>query len=73
MAIFHVCFKKIKMNIVLIIVLIYIIIGLIFAVFFVSKGATKIDDSAKNINWKLKLMLLPASIAFWPILLKKML
>lgn len=75
MDIFHVFFKKTKMGIeiVLIIVLIYIIIGFGFSIFFITTGAAKIDEGAKDMNWSLKLMLIPGSISLWPFLLKKIL
>lgn len=61
------------LNVVLWLAAIYLLIGLVFAIYFVWRGAAQIDESAQNISWVLRLMLLPASIAFWIILLPKVL
>lgn len=58
-------------NIVFIILGFYLLAGLIFAVAFLNKGAAKIDESAKGIAWKTKLLLFPASVALWIVLLRK--
>ena len=58
-------------NIVFIILGLYLLIGLVFAVAFLNKGAAKVDESAKGISWKTKLLLFPASVALWAILLPK--
>jgi len=50
---------------------IYFLIGLLFSLWFVIRGAAKLDENAVEANWKLKLLWLPAAIALWPILLKK--
>ena len=52
---------------------IYLLIGLVFAIWFVNRGAAKIDQGVKEANWKLRLLLLPGSAALWPILLRKVL
>jgi hypothetical protein len=58
-------------SIILALVAIYLVIGLVFAIAFVRKGAEKIDDGAKGISWLTRLLLIPASMAFWVFLLKK--
>lgn len=58
-------------SIIFALVAIYLIIGLVFAIVFVRKGAEKIDDGAKDISWLTRLLLIPASMVFWVILLKK--
>ncbi len=50
---------------------IYVAIGFVFALVFIFTGIDKIDDGAKDISWGLRLLLLPGSIAFWPVLLRK--
>jgi hypothetical protein len=50
---------------------IYLLIGVMFAVAFLAKGAAAIDESAKGISWQSKLLLFPASVALWAILLPK--
>jgi len=62
------------MNIVTIILLIaavYLVTGLIFGIAFISKGVTKIDEAARGSGWGFRLIILPGSIIFWPVLLKK--
>ncbi len=60
-------------SVILSILAIYLIIGLVFAIVFVTRGAEKIDEGAKGISWMTKLLLIPASMAFWVVLLKKQL
>ncbi|MCB0517778.1 MAG: hypothetical protein R2830_08065 [Saprospiraceae bacterium] len=50
---------------------IYFLIGFLFSLWFVQKGAAKMDKLATNANWKLKLLWLPGAAALWPFLLKK--
>ena len=50
---------------------VYMSIGLVFALFFVNKGLSAIDHDAQNSGLWLKLILFPASAAFWMILLIK--
>lgn len=49
----------------------YLFIGLVFAIWFVFRGASKIDAGLRNANWKLRLLLLPGSMALWPVLIRK--
>lgn len=46
----------------------YAAIGLLFAIFFVLRGAAKIDPSAREGTWGFRLLILPGSAAFWPLL-----
>ena len=50
---------------------IYLIIGFVFAIFFVWKGAAKMDHNVVDTSIWFRLLIFPGSIAFWPILLKK--
>ena len=59
------------LNTVLMIIAIYLFCGLVFAIPFVIKGAGKIDEGAHDATWGFRLIILPASIVFWPFLLKK--
>lgn len=52
-------------------ILIYLICGLIFALAFVMKGAEKIDEDAHASTIGFKIIIIPATMVFWPILLKK--
>jgi hypothetical protein len=58
-------------TIILIIVAIYLLAGLVFAIPFVLKGVIKIDESAHGTKWGFRLIILPGTIVFWPVLLKK--
>jgi len=49
----------------------YFLVGFLFGLWFVSKGAPKIDESAEEASWKLRLLWLPGAIALWPILIRK--
>lgn len=49
----------------------YLLAGVFFAAFFVWRGAGKIDEAARGISWKMRLLLLPGSVALWPVLWRK--
>lgn len=49
----------------------YLFVGGVFAVLFLWRGAAVIDESAKGISWKTRLLLFPGCAALWPILLQK--
>ena len=51
----------------------YLMIGLLFGFLFVFKGVQKVDDGMKEVKWILRLMILPASMALWPFMLRKFL
>ena len=57
--------------IILIIVAIYLFAGLVFAIPFVIKGVTQIDEGAIGSKWGFRLIIIPGTIVFWPVLLKK--
>ena len=59
------------LNMVLMIIAVYLICGLAFAIPFVLKGAGKIDEGTHGATWGFRVIILPASIVFWPLLLKK--
>ena len=49
----------------------YLLIGLVFAVYFVSKGITRLDATAKGSPFMFRLLIFPGSVALWlPLLLK---
>ncbi len=50
---------------------IYLLCGLIFALVFVLKGAYKIDEGAKDSTIGFKIIIIPGSMVFWPLLLNK--
>ena len=59
------------LNTILIIIATYLCCGLVFAIPFVIKGADKIDEGVHGATWGFRLIIIPATIVFWPTLLKK--
>ena len=59
------------LNTTLIIVAIYLACGFVFAIPFVIKGSQRIDEGAHGSTWGFKIIIIPATIIFWPLLLKK--
>lgn len=51
------------------IILVYFGIGVLFAIYFFSKGAAKIDPLISESKWTVRLLLVPGAIGLWPILL----
>lgn len=49
----------------------YTAIGLAFAIAFVSVGVTRIDAEARGTGLGFRLLILPGSVAFWPLLLRR--
>lgn len=49
----------------------YLLVGVFFAAFFVWRGAGQLDEAARGISWKMRLLLFPGSVALWPFLWKK--
>jgi len=49
----------------------YAACGLIFAIAFALFGAKKIDPHAANGSWGFRLLIIPGSMALWPLLLKR--
>ena len=50
---------------------IYLGLGLVFAIPFAFLGAKKIDPSAAHGTWGFKLLIIPGSAIFWPLLLRR--
>ena len=57
--------------IILLIVALYLAAGLVFAVPFVIRGVTRIDESAVGSKWGFRLIIIPGTVVFWPLLLRK--
>lgn len=49
----------------------YLALGAVFGVYFVGWGAARIDPDAHGMSLALKVLLWPASVALWPMLLVK--
>jgi len=58
-------------NFILLIAGLYLAAGFVFAIPFVIKGVTKIDEGAIGSKWGFRLIIIPGTIVFWPLLLKK--
>lgn len=50
---------------------IYTLIGVLFAIPFIIRGVREVDEAAEESSWKFRLMILPGTVAFWPVLLRK--
>jgi len=58
-------------GIIILIVEIYLLCGFLFAVPFVVKGIKVVDEGAAGTKWSFRLIIVPGSIIFWPVLLNK--
>ena len=52
---------------------IYCVVGLLFAPFFVTVGAWRVDPAVQQSKWGFRLMIVPGVIALWPLLLLRLL
>lgn len=46
----------------------YFSVGLVFGIWFVFRGADKLDTNMHGSSWQTRLLLLPASAGLWPVL-----
>jgi hypothetical protein len=53
------------------VILIYLFCGLVFSLAFVTRGAAKIDEGAKDSTPGFKIIIIPGTMVFWPFLLNK--
>ena len=60
-------------NIVLTILGIYFLLGLFFGLYFLFKGATKIDPLMQGTKKNVRFLVLPGIIATWPLFIGKLL
>lgn len=51
---------------------VYFIIGIAIAIWFIFYKITRVDAAAKGTSFWFKLLLLPASVLLWPIILYKL-
>lgn len=49
----------------------YVVIGLLFAVPFLTRGVGGVDPHAERSGVAVRLILLPGTLAFWPLLLNR--
>ena len=61
----------IVISIILIVVAVYLVAGFVFSIPFVIRGVTQIDEGAVGTKWGFRLIIIPGSMVFWPLLLKK--
>jgi hypothetical protein len=50
---------------------IYLVLGFLFAILFIVKGVTKVDEGAHGSSIGFRLIIIPGVMAFWPLLLQK--
>jgi hypothetical protein len=58
-------------TIMLILVGIYLAAGFVFAVLFVTRGVTRVDEGAHGSGPGFRIIILPGAMVFWPLLLRK--
>ncbi len=51
---------------------VYFLIGLLFGLYFIIKGATRIDPLMQDTKKKVRVLLLPGVIATWPFLIGRL-
>lgn len=61
----------IALKIALILGLVYLGLGLVFAILFLSRGLQKVDPAAHGSGWGFRLIILPGTVALWPLLLNR--
>lgn len=49
----------------------YVAVGLFFGTVFVAVGVSRVDEQAVGSGWGFRLLILPGSMAFWPLLMKR--
>jgi hypothetical protein len=49
----------------------YLACGLVFAIPFALVGVRKIDPHAAHGSWGFRLLVIPGTMAFWPLLLRR--
>ncbi|MCX6319025.1 MAG: hypothetical protein NTW29_17235 [Bacteroidetes bacterium] len=61
----------IVLTIIYLILAAYLCAGFVFALFFIAKGAAMVDESAKGAGWGFRLIIIPGTMLFWPLLWMK--
>ena len=51
--------------------LVYATLGFLFALAFLNFGIQRIDPEARGASYGFRLIILPGTVAFWPMLLKR--
>jgi len=50
----------------------YLALGLLFSLSFLRRGIERLDPAARGSGWGFRLLVLPGTIALWPILLGRL-
>ncbi len=50
---------------------VYALAGVAFAPFFVIRGVGRLDPLARGAGWGFRLLIVPGSVLFWPLLLMR--
>jgi len=58
-------------EIILLVVLIYLVFGVFFVIPFLTRGLTRVDETAHGGTIGFKIIIIPGVIVFWPVLLRK--
>jgi hypothetical protein len=58
-------------SLIFVVVGIYLICGFVFALAFIFKGVQVIDEGARDSTLGFKIIIIPATMVFWPLLLVK--
>lgn len=61
----------IVLKIILAVAGLYLLFGLLFAILFVSKGVEKVDEGAHGGSIGFRIIIIPGTMVFWPLLLGK--
>ena len=51
--------------------MLYLGAGLVFSVAFVFAGVNRLDPVARRSSWGFRVLILPGSVALWPLLLRR--
>jgi hypothetical protein len=50
---------------------VYLAAGFLFAIIFVVKGIIKVDEMTRGSSWIFRVIIIPGTAVFWPLLLKR--
>ncbi len=56
---------------ILLLAVLYFSCGIVFAIAFILKGAGVVDEAVHGSSIGFKIIIIPGTIVFWPVLLKK--
>ena len=58
-------------GLIFIVIAIYLALGFIFSIAFITKGVDKLDEGANGASLGFRLIIIPGTMIFWPLLLRK--